>query len=406
MKIGIVGLPNVGKSTLFKALTNNPVDINNYPFCTIEPNVGVVKVPDERLEKLAKMSKSEKIIPTVIEFVDIAGLVKGAADGEGLGNKFLSHIREVDAIIQVVRVFENSKITHVHNKIDPLNDIEIINAELIIADLETVNKRIEKLQKEARGNDKPARNATPARNAVSTAGWHSVAGGEAAKKLEITEKIKKTLEEEKLANETELDMKDEIVDAAVNELSLLTMKPFLYAYNISDFDEKLPKGLENKSYIHPHTKNTTGSDNFKDKYTDYSTDNIVIKNKFGVGVKLDIKIEEEMGEMTEKEKKELNLETGLNKLILKSYELLSLITFLTTGEDETRAWTVKKDSTAPEAGMAIHNDFQEKFIRADIINWEKLLEAGSWAKAKELGWMRTEGKEYIVADGDVIEFKI
>ena len=307
MKIGIVGLPNVGKSTLFKALTNNPVDINNYPFCTIEPNVGVVKVPDERLEKLAKMSKSEKIIPTVIEFVDIAGLVKGAADGEGLGNKFLSHIREVDAIIQVVRVFENSKITHVHNKIDPLNDIEIINAELIIADLETVNKRIEKLQKEARGNDKPARNATPARNAVSTAGWHSVAGGEAAKKLEITEKIKKTLEEEKLANETELDMKDEIVDAAVNELSLLTMKPFLYAYNISDFDEKLPKGLENKSYIHPHTKNTTGSDNFKDKYTDYSTDNIVIKNKFGVGVKLDIKIEEEMGEMTEKEKKELNL---------------------------------------------------------------------------------------------------
>lgn len=390
LSIGIIGLPNVGKSTLFKALTKNPVDISNYPFCTIEPNVGVVKIPDERLEKLAKISKSDKIIPTVIEFVDIAGLVKGAAEGEGLGNNFLFHIRKVDAIIQVVRVFKNSKITHVHNKIDPLNDIEIINAELILADLETVNKRIEKLEKESRSMNQESR-----------------------KKLDVVKKIEEVLESGKLANEINLDLKDEIINIAVEELSLITMKPFLYAYNISDFDEKLPEGLENKSHIHPHTKNTIGSDNFKDKYTDYSTDNIVIKNKFGVGVKLDIKIEEEMGEMTDKEKKELNLKTGLDKLILKSYELLDLITFITTGEDETRAWTVKEGSVASEAGAAIHGDFQEKFIRAEVIDWEKLLEAARlsagkdpWFYAKELGWIRTEGKEYIVQDGDVIEFKI
>ena len=348
MKIGIVGLPNVGKSTLFKALTKTPVDISNYPFCTIEPNVGVVKVPDGRLEKLAKMSKSAKIIPAVVEFVDIAGLVKGASEGEGLGNKFLSHIREVDAIVQVVRVFADSKIIHVHNKIDPLGDIEVINTELMLADLETVNKRIEKLEKESRSMNQESR-----------------------KKLEVTERINKNLEEGKLANETDLNLKGEITNIAVKELSLLTMKPFLYAYNISDFDEKLPDELEKL----PH-------------------------------VKLDIKIEEELGEMTEKEIVELNLKTNINGLIVKSYELLGLITFLTTGEDETRAWTIKKNSTAPEAGAAIHGDFKEKFIRADVINWEKLLESGSWSKARELGWLRTEGKEYIVQDGDVIEFKI
>ena len=289
MKIGIVGLPNVGKSTLFKALTKTPVDISNYPFCTIEPNVGVVKVPDGRLEKLAKMSKSAKIIPAVVEFVDIAGLVKGASEGEGLGNKFLSHIREVDAIVQVVRVFADSKIIHVHNKIDPLGDIEVINTELMLADLETVNKRIEKLEKESRSMNQESR-----------------------KKLEVTERINKNLEEGKLANETDLNLKGEITNIAVKELSLLTMKPFLYAYNISDFDEKLPDELEKL----PH-------------------------------VKLDIKIEEELGEMTEKEIVELNLKTNINGLIVKSYELLGLITFLTTGEDETRAWTIKKNSSAP-----------------------------------------------------------
>lgn len=355
MKIGIVGLPNVGKSTLFKALTRNPVDINNYPFCTIEPNVGIVKVPDFRLDKLAEISKSKKIVPAIVEFVDIAGLVKGASVGEGLGNKFLSHIREVDAIVQVVRAFESSNITHVYNRVNPLEDIEIINTELIMADLETVKKAELRFEKEKRGN---AKNAD--------------------KKLETVKKIKDTLESGKLANETDLDLKDEDTRIVTKELSLLTMKPFLFVYNVRDINEKLSDELEKK----PH-------------------------------VKLDIKIEEELNEMSKEEVEELEIKSNINELILKSYELLGLITFLTTGEDESRAWTIKKGSTAPEAGAAIHNDFKDRFIRADVIFWDKLLEAASlaegkdsWGKARELGWLRTEGKEYIVKDGDVIEFKI
>lgn len=350
LKVGIVGLPNVGKSTLFKALTKNPVDIANYPFCTIEPNVGIVKVPDERLDKLAKMSKSERIVPTVIEFVDIAGLVKGAAEGEGLGNKFLAHIREMDAIAQVVRVFEDKNITHVHEKIDPENDIEIINTELILADFETVQKRIAKLEKEARGMNK-----------------------ETTKTLAIVKKIKEILDQGKLAKETTSTTED---FELIKDLQLMTFKPILYVLNTNDIE---------------HTKGSDLVSNLEEKYP--------------VAL-LDIKIEEELSQMSPEEAGELGMKSNLDQLILKSYEILDLVTFLTTGEDETRAWTIKKGSTAPEAGRAIHSDFEEKFIRADVINWEKLLEAGSWARARELGTLRTEGKEYTVKDGDVIEFKI
>ena len=347
MKIGIIGLPNVGKSTLFKALTKNPVDISNYPFCTIEPNIGIVKVPDQRLLKLAEMSQSKKVVPAIVEFVDIAGLVKGASVGEGLGNKFLANIREVDAIIQVVRFFQNAKITHIYNKINPQEDIEIINAELILADLETVKKvriRVEKDQK------------------------RSAKG--ASVQLEIIDKIQKKLEAGKLANETILDLKEENTHLITRELSLLTMKPFLYVYNTDNFSP-LPNELEKNNHI-----------------------------------KLDIKIEEELIEITPEEKIELELKSNLDQLILKAYKILDLITFFTTGKDESRAWTIKKNSPAPVAGSAIHTDFEEKFIRAEIIQWQELLNIGSWSKARELGKLRLEGKNYIVQDGEVIEFKI
>ncbi|KKP68116.1 MAG: GTP-binding protein YchF [Candidatus Moranbacteria bacterium GW2011_GWE1_35_17] len=348
MKIGIVGLPNVGKSTLFKALTKKAVDISNYPFCTIEPNVGVVEVPDERLDKLSEMSKTQKIVPAVVEFVDIAGLVKGASEGEGLGNKFLANIREVDAILQVVRVFKNDTIIHVHNEINPAEDIGVIETELALADFETVNKRIDRLSRDAKRGDK-----------------------ESIAKLAVAEKIKVALESGKLANEAELDMKDEMTKVAVAELSLLTIKPFLYVYNVSDLDEKLAPELESKLHV-----------------------------------KIDIKIEEELEQMTKEEIKELGLKTGLDELIKKSYELLGLITFLTTGEKETRAWTIKKGSTAPEAGTAIHNDFKNKFICADVIAWDELIEYGSMSKAKEAGKVKQVGKDYIMQDGEVVEFKI
>ena len=328
MKIGIVGLPNVGKSTLFQALTKKQVDTSNYPFATIDPNVGVVSVPDERLDKLGALSHSRKIVSAIVEFVDIAGLVKGAAEGEGLGNKFLTHIREVDAICHIVRAFENEKIIHVSGKPNPLSDIETIKTELALKDLEVVTKVKSKISGEAK---------TGKKEAIELLGT-----------LENFEKIPKEI---------------------ANQYQLLSFKPVLYVFNISSKNNLLLPNLPNS-------------------------------------VALDISQENDVSAMSEDEKKELGLESELPKLIRAAYELLGLITFFTTGEDETRAWTVLGGATAKRAGRAIHSDFEEKFIRADVIFWEKLLEAGSWSKARDLGLLRSEGKEYIVKDGDVVEFKI
>ncbi len=348
LSVGIVGLPNVGKSTLFKALTHKQVDINNYPFCTIEPNIGIVTVPDHRLQALSEFSQTEKIVPAVVEFVDIAGLVKGASDGEGLGNKFLANIREVDAIIQIVRVFENPDIIHVHNTIDPENDIEVINTELILSDLETVTKRRDKTMKEVRANRKGA-----------------------VEEVAILEALTTGLEQGLLGNTVILPGDPNESGRFLKELSLLTAKPFLYVYNMSDIEAALPPALASR----PH-------------------------------VRLDIKIEEELNEMTKEEQAEFGLSTHLPELIREAYSLLGLMTFFTTGVQETRAWTILRGSTAPQAGAAIHSDFQEKFIRAEVIFWEKLIATGSWAAAKEQGVLRLEGKEYRVQDGDVMIFKI
>lgn len=337
LSIGIIGLPNVGKSTLFKILTKKDILVANYPFATIDPNVGVVAVPDERLSKLAELSHSAKIVPAIVEFYDIAGLVKGAYKGEGLGNQFLTHIRETDAICEVIRCFESPDIIHIEEKIDPIRDLEIINTELILKDLDTVEKRLAKLEGEARTGDKQKK-----------------------KDLEIVKKIKEGLDKNILArnlnygSSTSIVGEGELQEPVIKELNLLTIKPQIYLLNGNPEDV---------------------SEELKSKIKELNADYVIM---------------------------DLANSESVDELIKKAYEILGLISFLTTGEEETRAWTIRKGAKAPEAAGEIHSDFEKKFIRAEAVNWQKLLEAGGWNQAKQKGWIRTEGKDYTMQDGDVV----
>ena len=347
LSIGIVGLPNVGKSTLFQALTKKQIDRANYPFCTIDPNVGVVTVPDERVDKLAKLTNSKKKIYTTIEFVDIAGLVKGAHQGEGLGNKFLANIREADAILYILRIFKNEKIVNTQEKINPLEDKEILDAEMALKDLATLEKRYLSLQREARSLDK-----------------------EAIKEEKIVKKALEILKQGKML----YGLLEEEEEEDLKQYQLLTLKPRFFLLNGSEEEltGEIRNNFENSNYL-----------------------------------VVDVLNEFETGELSQEEKEDLGIsgESKLDLLIKKAYQLLDLITFLTTGPDETRAWTVKRNSFAPQAGGVIHTDFENKFIKADVIDWKDLISSGGIAQAREKGLIRTEGKNYVVKDGDVIEIK-
>lgn len=343
--IGIIGLPNVGKSTLFKALTRQPVDTANYPFCTIDPNVGIVQVPDQRLEAVNAVIKKPRLVYTVIEFMDIAGLVKEAHRGEGLGNQFLAVIQSVDAICHVVRTFRNERIVHVENTVDPWRDIGIVNTELVMKDLDIVNKRLEKIKRQARSRDKKLIQILTGLN-----------------------RLHAKLEQEKMLNEAAWEQEDREL---AKELGLLSIKPVIYLFNSGGSNASLPDTALRQS------------------------------------ISLNLQTESDAAELSEKERQELDLSAAqLDKLIQACYRTLDLITFYTTVGPEIRAWTVKRGATAPQAGAVIHNDFQEKFIRAEVIQWQPLIKAGSWTAARAGGLLRAEGRNYAVQDGDVVEFKI